>query len=120
MINQNYFSIVIDNVIKEILENYDQIIEKFGSFEQAMSAESVVHCKDCVFYNPDSLLCTHFMLSEPIIRIDQNYCSSGVTQADHDRLVELCECNGGWHTPGVILTSREIEAALKLKQSEDA
>lgn len=101
--------------MKQRLEEYDQLIEKFGTFDQAMSAENVVRCADCAFYDYDNLLCQRYGLEKPVIMIDQGYCSCGIKKDIFDAMMERCRANGGWCTPGIILSADEIKRAMEEK-----
>lgn len=109
---------VIMGEMKQRLEEYDRLLEKFGTFERAMTAENVIHCGECAFYHPETLLCDRYGLEKPMLMIEQGYCSCGIDRETFDKMMEHCRANGGWCTPGVILTSDEITNLLGCKEEK--
>ena len=88
----------------DAIEKYDQILNRFGTFDRAMSAELVVHCDKCAYYDPYNILCHRYGLEKPIIMIDQGYCSCGIDKDVFNAMMEHCRANEGWCTPGLIIT----------------
>lgn len=59
--------------LEEIIQ---QLVEKFGSLENALDAETVVHCRDCGIYKPDKGICNKPHES-PRFRLPDEYCCDG-------------------------------------------
>ena len=53
----------------------------------------------------------HFQ--KPVIMIDQGYCSCGVDREVMNDILERCRANGGWCTPGVIITADEMRRMME-------
>lgn len=98
------------------LEEYNRIIEKFGSFERAMAAENVVHCSECAFYDPENLLCDRYGLEKPAIMLGEGYCSCGFNRDTFNKMMEDCRARGGWCTPGVIMSADEVKRVLEKEE----
>lgn len=101
------------------LEYSKLLTDKFGSLEEALEAEKVVHCRECYHYDPENLLCHRYGLEKPILMIDQGYCSCGIDKGVMEAILEKCRSISGWCTPGVILTSEEVKTALEKCEKED-
>lgn len=96
-----------------ILDYAQKLINKFGSLEAALDAEKVTRCDKCYYYDPENLLCNRYGLERPILMIDQGYCSCGVDREVMNEMLEKCRANGGWCTPGVIITADEMKRVME-------
>lgn len=100
------------NTVLATLDYSKLLTDKFGSLEEALDAEKVTRCERCYHYDPENLLCHRYGLEKPIITIDQGYCSCGIDRETMKKIFEVCRANGGWCTPGVILSSNEVRQVL--------
>lgn len=106
-------------IMYNILNKYASIIQKFGSFDKVMAAETVVHCGECYFFDPDKSLCRWDFAVEPFVNIREGYCNRGVPKVEFEAMLERCRASGGWCTPGVILSADEVKSLLGNKENCD-
>lgn len=62
--------------VDEAFDYAELLINKFGSLEKALDAETVVHCRDCWVYHPDKGICNKPHESSRC-RLPDEYCSDG-------------------------------------------
>lgn len=96
-----------------ILDYAKLLIDKFGSIEEALDAEKVTRCDDCYHYDMENLQCNRYGLEKPVLMINQGYCSCGINREVMNDMLERCRANGGWCTPGVIVTADEMKHMME-------
>lgn len=99
------------------LEYSKLLTDKFGSLEDALDAEKVTRCERCYHYDPENLLCNRYGLEKPVLMIAQGYCSCGIDRETMEKIFEACRANGGWCTPGIIMTSEELKSIMDKEET---
>lgn len=62
--------------MRQRLEDYGKILDKFGSLEEALEAEKVTHCWECAMWKPERGICNKPYESMRA-RCPDEYCSDG-------------------------------------------
>lgn len=99
-------------------ESLDWAIGKIKRWE-ALDVETVVRCERCYHYDPENLLCHRYGLEKPVLMIDQGFCSCGIDKDIMEDILEKCRAEGGWCTPGYIMSSEELRSVLIKEKSNE-
>ena len=89
--------------------DYAQLLEdKFGSLEQALDAEAVVHCKECVRWKSDKQYCDRPCMGKMFCP-PEYYCGAGLTREWVERAVDRVNEIGNVNS----ISPAELKAALE-------
>lgn len=104
--------------MKQRLEEYNKILDKFGSLEEALEAEKVTHCWECAMWKPEKGICNKPYESMRA-RCPDEYCSDGryyrkSDEAMKERLAEIADKFDRVNP----ISPKELRAALERAEKE--
>lgn len=65
--------------------------DKFGSLEQALDAEIVTHCRECVAYKTEEFTCLGILGDENKVMLPDDHCSRALTKEQYEKLLQIAE-----------------------------